>query len=89
VTRIHPGDRELVTMPEPRYEIRIRGRMSPAMAATFEGMTTTVEPVETVLHGPLPDQAALHGAIDLVRALGLELVEVRKVSAAPDVTPEA
>jgi len=32
-----------------------------------------------VLHGPLADQAALHGVIDLVRALGLELVEVRKI----------
>jgi hypothetical protein len=36
---------------------------------------------------PLPDQAALHGAIDLVRALGLELVEVRKVSGRADDPP--
>jgi hypothetical protein len=60
------------------YEIRIRGRVTPAVLARFEGMHSDVEPVETVLHGPLPDQAALHGMIDLIRALGLELVDVRR-----------
>jgi hypothetical protein len=60
------------------YEIRVRGRISPALLARFEGMRSQVEPVETVLHGPLQDQAALHGVIALVRSLGLELVEVRK-----------
>jgi hypothetical protein len=60
------------------YEIRVRGRVSPAMLARFEGMRSQVEPVETVLHGPLKDQSALHGMIALIRSLGLELVEVRK-----------
>jgi hypothetical protein len=63
-----------------QYEIRVRGRVTPALLTRFEGLASKVEPVETVLHGPLADQAALHGMIDLVRALGLELVEVRKVS---------
>ena len=62
-----------------QYEIRVRGRVTPALLTRFEGLASAVEPVETVLHGPLADQAALHGVIDLVRALGLELVEVRKV----------
>jgi hypothetical protein len=62
-----------------QYEIRVRGRVTPALLARFEGMESDVEPVETVLHGPLPDQAALHGMISLIRALGLELVEVRKL----------
>jgi hypothetical protein len=60
------------------YEIRVRGRVSPAMLARFEGMRSQVEPVETVLHGPLKDQSALHGMIALIGSLGLELVEVRK-----------
>ena len=64
-----------------QYEIRVRGRVTPALLARFDGLQSQVEPVETVLHGPLADQAALHGVIDLVRTLGLELVEVRKVSA--------
>jgi hypothetical protein len=65
------------------YEIRIRGRVSPAVLARFEGMHSEVEPVETVLHGPLPDQAALHGMIALIRSLGLELVEIRKRPGTP------
>jgi hypothetical protein len=60
------------------YEIRVRGRVTPAVLARFEGMQAEVEPVDTVLHGPLPDQAALHGMIVLIRSLGLELVEVHK-----------
>jgi hypothetical protein len=62
-----------------QYEIRVRGRVTPALLARFEGLEATVEPVETVLHGPVEDQAALHGVIRLVNALGLELVEVRRL----------
>jgi voltage-gated potassium channel len=61
------------------YEIRVRGRVTPALLARFENMRSDVEPVETVLHGPLADQAALHGVISLIQALGLELIEVRKL----------
>jgi len=61
------------------YEIRVRGRVTPALLARFEGLRASVEPVETVLHGPVAYQAALHGVIDLVNALGLELVEVRRL----------
>jgi len=62
-----------------QYEIRIRGRVTPAMLARFDGLEASVEPVETKLHGPVADQAALHGVIDLVSSLGLELVEVRRL----------
>jgi hypothetical protein len=61
------------------YEIRVRGRVTPALLARFEGLQAQVEPVETVLHGPVQDQAALHGMLELVRALGLELLEVRRL----------
>ncbi len=53
--------------------------MTPALLARFDGLDSSVEPVETVLHGPVADQAALHGVIDLVSQLGLELVEVRRL----------
>ena len=66
-----------------QYEIRVRGRVTPPLLARFEGLQARVEPVETVLHGPLADQAALHGAIQLVNALGLELVEVRRHPGSP------
>ena len=42
-------------------------------------MASELEPVETVLHGPVRDQAELHGLIDRIQALGLELVEVRRL----------
>jgi hypothetical protein len=76
ITR-HPVVRERLRAMED-YEIRVRGRVSPALLARFEGMRSHVEPVETVLHGPIRDQAELHGMIALIRSLGLELIEVRK-----------
>jgi hypothetical protein len=64
-----------------RYEIRLRGRLTKSLVAEFEqcSLTAEVEPVETVLHGPVADQAALHGLLRRIEALGLELVEVRRV----------
>jgi hypothetical protein len=59
--------------------------------AAFEGMNASVEPVETVLHGPVQDQAALYGLLDRIQALGLELVEVRRLPdppAEPEITAE-
>jgi hypothetical protein len=38
-----------------------------------------VRPVETVLAGPVADQSALHGLIRRIEALGLEMVEVRRL----------
>jgi hypothetical protein len=61
------------------YEIRIRGRVSRALLDSFEGMSSELEPVETVLHGPVRDQSELHGLLDRIQALGLELVEVRRL----------
>jgi hypothetical protein len=61
------------------YEIRIRGRVSRPVLEAFEGLHSDVEPVETILHGPVRDQAALHGILDRIQALGLELVEVRRL----------
>jgi hypothetical protein len=65
------------------YEIRIKGRLSDSLLAVFEGLTASVEPAETVLHGPVRDQAALHGLLDRVQSLGLELIEVRRLPEAP------
>jgi hypothetical protein len=63
------------------YELRIRGRLSSTLINEFEELSlgTSVEPVETVLAGPVEDQAALHGLIRRIEALGLELIEVRRL----------
>ena len=72
---------------EASYEIRVRGRLSDSLMAAFEGMRASVEPVEpveTVIHGPVQDQAALYGLLDQIQALGLELIEVRRLLDAPE-----
>jgi hypothetical protein len=61
------------------YEIHVKGRVSEQLLAAFEGMDATVQSVETVLRGPVLDQAALHGLLDRIQALGLELIEVRRL----------
>jgi hypothetical protein len=66
-------------VPDTRYEIRIRGRVSPAVLETFDAMESDVEPVETILHGPVRDQAELHGLLHRLQSLGLELIEVRRL----------
>jgi hypothetical protein len=61
------------------YEIHIKGRLSAQLLATFKGMDATIQSVETVLRGPVIDQAALHGLLDHIQELGLELVEIRRL----------
>ena len=68
-------------MTETRYEIRIRGRVSPAVLQTFDQLESDVARVETILHGPIRDQAELHGVLDRLQSLGLELIEVRRLPA--------
>jgi hypothetical protein len=65
------------------YELRIRGRLTSTLKHEFEelALAASVQPVETVLAGPVQDQAALHGLIRRIEALGLELVEVRRLPA--------
>jgi hypothetical protein len=62
------------------YQIRISGRLDETTLLAFEGLTAQVTPAETVLTGPLLDQAALHGVLEQVESLGLELVEVRRLT---------
>jgi hypothetical protein len=61
------------------YEITVAGQAVPAVVGAFEDFEVVVGAECTTLRAELPDQAALHGAIDRVQALGLELLEVRPV----------
>ena len=61
------------------YEIRLKGRISDSLLASFDGLDADFEPAETVLRASQLDQAALHGVLERVRALGLELIEIRQV----------
>ncbi|MDQ5853288.1 MAG: hypothetical protein M3380_14715 [Chloroflexota bacterium] len=68
------------------YRIRVKGQLDPSWSAWFDGLTITHEASdETVLAGPLPDQAALYGVLEKARNLNLTLVSVSQV---PSSTPE-
>ena len=63
-----------------RYEIRLKGHLGPRWAAWFDGLTLTRDgDGTTVIHGPVVDQAALHGLLQKVRDLGLPLLSVTQV----------
>ncbi len=61
------------------YEIRVVGSLGPAAREAFADMLVEVEPTITVLSGDL-DQGDLHELLDRIRALGLELVDVKQAS---------
>lgn len=72
------GKARAVTMDE-LYEIRVKGRLGPEWSTWFDGMTVRNLPNgQTVLHGPVIDQAALHGILVKIRNLGLPLVSVQR-----------
>jgi len=59
------------------YQIRIKGHLGPQWTDWFGGLTITLEDNgETLLTGPVVDQAALHGLLRKVRDLGLPLLSV-------------
>lgn len=66
------------------YEVRVSGAVGPAARAAFADLAIDVEPTATVLSGDL-DQTALHGVIERIHDLGLQLVDIRRTdpSSAP------
>ena len=62
------------------YQIRIEGHLGRQWTDWFEGLTITLEDNgETLLTGPVVDQAALHGLLKKVRDLGMPLLSVNRV----------
>jgi hypothetical protein len=64
--------------PPHRYRIRIRGHLGQTIHRAFPALQARASG-DTVLTGPLPDRAALHGVLAEIEALGLELLEVRRL----------
>ena len=69
------------------YEIRLKGHLNDRWADRFEGLTITLEANgDTLLTGPVIDQAALHGLLKKVRDLGMRLVSVSPLEHGPSTT---
>ena len=66
------------------YAFRISGRVPPALTAALEPLKSVETGADTLLVGPVTDRAALHGYIAHLEALGLELVELRRLPAGDD-----
>ena len=63
-----------------RYEIRVKGHLESRWAGWFDGMSLTGESDgSTTIHGPVVDQAALHGLLKKVRDTGLPLISVTRL----------
>lgn len=64
------------------YQVVVRGELSQRFRLAFEGMALVSGDGRTVITGPVVDQAHLHGLLDRVGDLGLELVSVNPTAAA-------
>src|SRR5215469_17225143 len=69
-------------VPSSYYEIRVSGVLPAEALLDFDRLTASVEPVETVVHGPLQDQAALGGLLARFELFGVQILEVRRVHGA-------
>jgi len=61
------------------YEIRVEGVLDRQWTAWFEGLEIDSDDSQTVISGPVADQAALHGLLNRVFDLGLVIVSVRRL----------
>jgi hypothetical protein len=61
------------------YEIRVKGRVTGALLEHFEDLSARIEPGGTLLLGRIEDQASLHGLLDRIESVGLELIELRRM----------
>lgn len=67
---------EAVPVTPTRYRIVVKGRISESFASVFDGLTVEPLPGRTSLEGVIADQSQLHGVLDRLRGLGIELVSV-------------
>jgi hypothetical protein len=69
------------------YQIRIKGHLGHQWTDWFGGLTITLEDNgDTLLTGPVVDQAALHGLLRKARDLGMPLLSVIRVKPGPSTT---
>ena len=72
------------------YRMRVKGNLDPKWSDWFDGFTITPQDDdETLLTGPVADQAALHGLLVKIRNLGLPLLSVDRVESQEDRPPRS
>jgi hypothetical protein len=57
-----------------QVSIRVRGPLGPSLTAAFDDLDVRTE---TVVTGQIPDDAALHGVLDRLLNLGINIIDVR------------
>ena len=78
----------MATQPGCEYQIRISGRLGPTALSAFPTMASEVRGGETVLMGSIEDRSAVYGVLAQIEALGLELIELRRVGPSPVDEPQ-
>ncbi len=82
-------DSEMDPAPVPIYQIRVKGHLGPQWTVWFDGLAISLEgDGETLITGPVADQAALHALLRKVRDLGLPLLSVWCVGPSQADAPE-
>ena len=66
-------------MTSPHYEVRVEGVLDGRWGAWFGDLQVTSDGSQTVISGPVADQAALHGLLNRVRDLSLVVICVRRL----------
>jgi hypothetical protein len=72
---------ERMVMALTTYQVRVSGTIPADLLAELSGMSVSVEPPQTVIHGELADQSALFGLISRMHGMGLRLIEIRRLPA--------
>ena len=79
------------SQPEPQaptcYEFCIRGHLGATTLRAFPALRAEIQGQDTFLRGPVADRAALYGVLAQVEALGLELLELRRITTHERTTP--
>ena len=70
-------------MPARRYEVRVKGRLSPRLKDAFPGMEVVEVPAETVISSTVGDGTQLHDVLSLIQSFGLHVVAVDQVAPEP------
>lgn len=63
------------------YQFRLQGHLSPEWSTWFDNLEVSLtDKGETILTGPVADQAALHGLLAKIRDIGLPLTDVNRIA---------